>query len=59
MITIIVKKDEPLDKALKKFESKVRRAQVYKILKQKSYYISKSEERHRKSSRHTRSKFKA
>ena len=59
MITIIVKKDEPLDKALRKFESKVRRAQIYKILQQKSYYLSKSEQRHRKSSHHSHSKYRS
>ena len=48
MVNVVVKKNDSLDKMLKRFESKCRRAQIYKIIQQKSYYISPSEKRHRK-----------
>ncbi len=54
MVIVVVNQNESIDKALRKFESKVRRAQIYKILQQKSYYISKSEQRHRKRSKRGR-----
>jgi len=54
MVTVRVNQNESIDQTLKKFESKVRKAQIYKILRQKSYYISKSEQRHRKRSKRGR-----
>ncbi len=54
MVVQIVNKHESLDSALRKFEAKCRRAQIYKLVRQKSYFVSKSEERHRKRSRRTK-----
>jgi len=57
MVIHIVKKDESIDKAIRKFEMKCRRAKVYQLVLQKSYYISKSEKRHRKKSRRRRTSY--
>ena len=54
MVTLIVNKNESIDNAIRKFEAKCRRAQIYKLVRQKSYYISKSEMRHRKRSKKTK-----
>ena len=51
MVIHVVRKDESIDKAIRNFEMKCRRARVYQIVLQKSYYISKSEKRHRKKTR--------
>ena len=48
MVTLIVNKNDSIDKIIRKFELKCRRAQIYKIVQKKSYYISPSEKRHRK-----------
>ena len=55
MVVQIVNKQESIDSAIRKFEAKCRRAHIYKLVHQKSYFVSKSEIRHRKKSR--RSKF--
>ena len=54
MVTVIVKKNDSIDKTLRIFEAKVRKARVYQIVHQKSFYVSKSEKRHRKRSRRAR-----
>jgi ribosomal protein S21 len=48
MVTVIVRKNDSLDKTIKRFEAKCRRAQIFKIMQQKSYYMSPSEKRHRR-----------
>ena len=48
MVTVTLRDNDSLDKMIKRFESKCRRAQIYKIMQQKSYYISPSEKRHRR-----------
>ena len=59
MVVQIVNKREPIDVAIKKFEAKCRRAQIYKIVRQKSYFVSKSEEKHRKRSRRPKARINA
>jgi ribosomal protein S21 len=54
MVKVLVSKRDSLDKALRLFEAKCRKAQVFKILREKSHFISKSEQRHRKRSRRNR-----
>jgi len=54
MVTLIVNKNDSIDNVIRKFEAKCRRAQIYKLVRQKSYYVSKSEMRHRKRSKKTK-----
>jgi len=56
MVTVIVSKSDSIDTVLRKFEAKCRRAQIYKLVQKKSYYVSKSEQKHRRRSRRTRSR---
>lgn len=48
MVTVIVRKNDSLDKALRIFDSKCRKAQVFQIIRQKAYYVSPSEKRHKR-----------
>lgn len=47
MVKVMVSKKDSIDTVLRKFESKCRKAQIYKTLREKSHFISKSEKRHR------------
>lgn len=48
MITVNVKNHGDFDKALKVFRAKVRKAQILEITQRKAFYISPSEEKHRR-----------
>ena len=51
MVTVIVKKNDSLDKSLRIFDLKCRKAKVFQQLRKKAHYVSPSEQRHRKKSR--------
>ena len=51
IFTVKVNKNDSLYKALKIFEAKCRKAHLFKIVQQKSHFISKSEQRHRRKHR--------
>jgi ribosomal protein S21 len=51
MIKIVVRKNEPLDKAIRRFETECRKAYIIQTFTDKSYYISPSQKRHALKSR--------
>jgi len=54
MVTVNVKNHGDFDKALRAFKAKVRKAQIMEITQRKAYYVSPSEQKHRR--RHKRHK---
>jgi len=48
MIEVTVKKDEPLERAMKRFQKKFQKAGVFKEIKQHSYYMKPSDEKRMK-----------
>ncbi len=54
MITVNVKNHGDFEKALRVFKAKVRKAQIMEIAQRKAYYVSPSEEKHRRLHKKTR-----
>ncbi len=48
MITVTVKKDEPFERALRRFKRKVEQAGIKKDLKRKMFYIKPGEAKRKK-----------
>ncbi len=48
MITVTVKKDEPFERALRRFKRKVEQAGIKKEIKRKMYYIKPGEAKRKK-----------
>lgn len=48
MITVTVKKDEPFERALRRFKRKVEQAGIKKEIKRKMYYVKPGEARRKK-----------
>jgi ribosomal protein S21 len=55
MVIVKVHKGEPIERALRLFDTKCKQARILQTVRQKEYYISPSERRHRKKARRTRS----
>lgn len=51
MVEVIVRRDEPLEKALRRFKKKYEKAGILKDVKRTSYYLKPSEERRIKRSK--------
>lgn len=51
MVAVYLNKDNDLNRALRIFERKCRQAHIYHDFMQKSYYISRSEKKHRRKNR--------
>jgi ribosomal protein S21 len=51
MVSVNANKFDNLDKALKAFKSKVRRAHIIELSNQKSHFISRSEKRRKQKKR--------
>lgn len=58
-VRVVVKKDEPIEKVLKKFKTLCERAGIKKICKAKRYYEKPSEARRRKARKRLRNIAKA
>ena len=54
MVSVNVDKYDTLEKALKVFKSKVRKAHIIELSNQKSYFVSRSEKRRRRKGRNRR-----
>jgi len=48
VITVTVKKDEPFERALRRFKRKVEQAGIKKEIKRKMYYVKPGEARRKK-----------
>lgn len=48
MITVSVDKNIPFDRALKLFSHKCRKAKIFQLMHEKSYFVSPSEKKHRR-----------
>ncbi len=54
MVGVNADKYDTLDKALKAFKSKVRKAHIIELSNQKSHFVSRSEKRRRRKKRNRR-----
>jgi len=48
MVQVLVRKDEPLEKALRRFKKKYEKAGILKDVKKNSYYIKPSQQKRMK-----------
>ena len=48
MVKVLVRKDEPLEKALRRFKKKYEKAGILKDVKKNSYYIKPSQQKRMK-----------
>lgn len=46
MLSTIVRKNEPIEKAIRRFETEVRKARIIQTCIEKSNYVSPSERKH-------------
>ena len=54
MVEVTVKKDEPLERALRRFKKKYEKAGILKEIKRNSYYLKPSDEKRIKRSKAAR-----
>ncbi len=54
MVEVVVRKDEPLERALRRFKKKYEKAGILKDVKRTAYYLKPSEERRIKRSKAAR-----
>ncbi|MFC2088593.1 30S ribosomal protein S21 [Calditrichota bacterium] len=54
MIIVNVDKNIPFDRTLRLFSLKCRRANIFRLMHEKSFFVSPSEKRHRRKSKKTK-----
>lgn len=57
MLSTIVKKNEPIEKAIRRFETECRKARIIQTFIEKSNYISPSQRKHQLRKRRKRASF--